>query len=154
MLKILTDNHPILKQVAVPIQTITPELRQLASDMFATMHLSNGIGLAAPQVGESIRLLVFDCVQHTYNSMDSGFLFNPEIIEKSEETKVDKEGCLSYPGITCQVERNLRIKVKFIDLAGKEQVRVYSGLAARVVQHELDHLNGITMQDRENDSSN
>lgn len=145
----MTDNHPILKQIAKSVQTITPELRKLASDMFTTMHLSNGIGLAAPQIGESIRLVVFDCVAHTYNAMDSGFLFNPEIIEKSEETKVDKEGCLSYPGIACQVKRSLRIKVKFTDIAGKEQVRSYSGLAARVVQHEIDHLDGITMQDRE-----
>ncbi len=148
MLKILKDKE-LLPKRSIPVLEVTPELRKLASELFAKMLLSNGLGLSAPQVGRYICLITFDCVQYTMNAMDSGYMFNPEIIETSERTAVDKEGCLSYPGEFCNVNRNLEIVVKYIDLSNKEVVRSYSGLAARIIQHEIDHLNGITMKDRE-----
>ena len=149
MLRILKDNHPILKQVAEPVKEITPELKKLATNMLATMRIENGVGLAAPQVGESICLIVFDCVNTTFNANDSGIMFNPKILETSKEVKTDIEGCLSYPGETCKVTRPVKIKVEYLDLAGRTMVRSFSGLSARIVQHEMDHLLGVTMQDRE-----
>ena len=96
-----------------------------------------------------ICLIVFDCVNYTFSAMDSGYLFNPEIIERSEETTVDKEGCLSYPGDYCIVKRPTWIKVRYLNLANKEVEQIYTGLSARIICHEIDHLNGITMYDRE-----
>jgi peptide deformylase len=81
--------------------------------------------------------------------MDSGYMFNAEIIETSDRVAVDKEGCLSFPGEFCAVNRNTEIVVKYIDLSNREVVRSYSGLAARILQHEIDHLQGVTMKDRE-----
>ena len=149
MLKILVDDHPILRKTAEPVATVTPDLRTFAAKLMATMVLNRGLGLAAPQVGRSIRLIVFDCIKYTFKPNDNGFMFNPEIIESSEETEVGPEGCLSYPKLTCQVRRNKTIKVKYLDLSNKEVVRSYTGLAARVVQHEIDHLNGVVMKMRE-----
>lgn len=146
---ILKDDHPILKQVAEPVTQVTPELRQLAAEMMATMHLKGGVGLAAPQIGESIRLIVFDCINETNNAMNSGWLFNPEIIEVSEETDIEKEGCLSYRGLWVEVERPKKIKVKYIGLDGSQRVQKYTGIAARVISHEVEHLNGITLKDHE-----
>lgn len=145
-LTIYKDDHPILKKKAVKIDNITPALRLLAANMMATMHLKSGVGLAAPQVGESIQLIVFDVVAETMNSMDSGFLFNPEIIEKDGKT-LEKEGCLSYPGLWVPIERSEKIKVQFMDISGRKRVETYKGIAARVIQHEIDHLNGVTIKD-------
>jgi len=150
ILRILKDKD-LPKIPAKEIEKITPELRTLASYMMGTMQFYKGVGLAGPQIGENIRLIVFDCVNITMNSMDSGFLFNPEIIEASEECSIAEEGCLSYPKTFVKVKRNLKIKVKYIDIAGRPMVRSYSGLAARIVQHEIDHLEGITFLDREED---
>lgn len=149
MLKILTDDHPTLRKIAEPVATVTPDLRTFAAKLMATMVLNRGLGLAAPQVGRSIRLIVFDCIKYTYKPGDNGFMFNPEIVESSEETEVGPEGCLSYPKLTCKVRRNKNITVKYLDLANKEVVRSFTGLAARVVQHEIDHLNGIVMGDKD-----
>ena len=82
------------------------------------------------------------------NALDSGFLFNPEIVEQGDESSIADEGCLSFPKKFCKVKRKKTIKVKYIDIAGRPMVRVYKGLAARVIQHEIDHLNGITMLQR------
>lgn len=112
------------------------------------MMLSKGIGLAAPQIGRGICLIVFDCVQYTHSAKDSAYMFNPEIIEHSLEEEVSEEGCLSYPGEYCEVPRFESITVKYLDLNNQEVVRSYSGLAARVIQHECDHLLGITMQEK------
>lgn len=150
ILRILKDSQ-LSTEPSTKVDIVTPELRQFAAVMMGTMQFSKGVGLAAPQVGENIRLIVFDCVNITMNSMDSGFMFNPEIIESSDECSIADEGCLSFPKVFVKVKRNLKIKVKYIDIAGRPMVRSYSGLAARVIQHEIDHLNGITMLDREED---
>lgn len=148
MLKILRHQELLTKR-SIPVLEVTPELRRFAAEMFAKMQLSQGVGLSAPQVGRYICFIVFDCVNHSMNAMDSGYMFNPEIIESSAECNVDKEGCLSFPGEYCDVARADKITVKYIDLSNKEVVRSYKGLAARIIQHEIDHLNGLTMYDRE-----
>lgn len=150
ILKILKDKD-LPKTPAEPIESVVPNLRAFAAVLMGTMQFLKGIGLSAPQVGENIRVIVFDCVNITMNAMDSGFLFNPEIIESSDDSSIEEEGCLSYPKTFVKVKRNLKITVKFIDIANRPMVRSYSGLAARIIQHEIDHLNGITMIDREED---
>lgn len=132
--------------MAKPVGTVDADLRLLASNMMATMHINKGVGLAAPQIGESIRLIVFDVVSHSMNAKDSAFMFNPEIIEEAGK-KVDKEGCLSYPGLWVDIERPENIKVKFMDIAGRQREENYTGVAARVIKHEIEHLNGITIED-------
>ena len=148
VLRILKDSQ-LPTTPAKPVETVTSELRQFAAIMMGTMQAAKGVGLAAPQVGENIRLIVFDCVNITMNAMDSGFMFNPEIVDSSDECTIAKEGCLSFPKVFVDVKRNKSIKVKYVDIAGRGMVRSYSGLAARVIQHEIDHLNSITMLDRE-----
>lgn len=146
-MKILKDRE-LSKTASDPIKEVTQELRLLAANMMATMILNNGIGLAACQVGKNLRLIVFDCATLTGNIYDSGFLFNPLIIDKSEETNFMLEGCLSFPKEYIGVVRHNKIKVEFLDLSGKTVVKEYGGLASRIVQHEIDHLNGITMHTR------
>ena len=124
------------------------DLRSLASNMMATMHLAKGVGLAAPQVGESVRLIVFDVINHSMDAHDSQFMFNPEIVEESGNI-LDKEGCLSYPGLWVEIGRPDKIKVKFVDLSGRDREEEYTGVAARVIKHEIEHLDGITIGDYE-----
>lgn len=128
------------------MEIVDADLKKLAANMMATMHLSKGVGLAAPQVGESIRLIVFDVVSHSMNAMDSQFMFNPEIVEQ-EGAETDEEGCLSYPDLWVEIERPLKIKVKYMDISGRSRENTYTGAAARVIVHEVDHLNGITIDD-------
>lgn len=151
ILKILKDKQLPPGVVSQPVIVIDAEMRAFAACLMGTMQYYKGVGLAAPQVGENFRLIVFDCVNITMNSMDSAFMFNPEIIESSEDSSIAEEGCLSYPKTFVKVKRNLKVTVKFIDIAGRPVIRSYSGLAARIVQHEIDHLEGITMIDREED---
>lgn len=150
ILKILKDKD-LPNTPSSIIEKITPELRSLAAYMLGTMQYYKGVGLAAPQIGENIRLIVFDCINITMNAMDSAIMFNPEIIDNGEEQTVAQEGCLSFPKVFVNVKRNKTIKVKYIDIAGRGMVRSYSGLAARIIQHEIDHLNAVTMLDREED---
>lgn len=147
ILRILKDRE-LPTAPAKAVETVTPELRAFATYMMGTMQYNKGVGLAAPQVGENLRIIVFDCINITMNALDSGFLFNPEIVEQGDESSIADEGCLSFPKKFCKVKRKKTIKVKYIDIAGRPMVRVYKGLAARVIQHEIDHLNGITMLQR------
>jgi len=142
-LKLVKPNDPILHQVAEQVKEVTPQLQFLAINMLATMQLNNGIGLAAPQIGKSISLIVFD-VYGEY-----GYMFNPEIVLSSKELEQGTEGCLSFPNEFCEVIRSTEVTVKYLDLSNKIVVRSFKGIAARVLQHELDHLRGITMHDRE-----
>ncbi len=144
-LKILKDEE--LERVhSDSVDKVTPELRQLAIDMMVSMLENKGIGLAAPQVGKYVRLLVFDCINITSNSNDMGFMFNHEIMNADGE-QVGPEGCLSLPGVTCTVKRYKTIKVKYLGLDNKPAYKILHGLAARVVQHEIDHLSGTLMTD-------
>lgn len=161
VLEILKYPDARLRKKGVAVPSVTPELKQLAENMIETMYAENGIGLAAPQVGESIRLLVID----TRPSDDDGnptqegltdlekqvqqpiVIFNPEIQVAKEKTTYD-EGCLSVPGFFETVERAKYVEVKGLDINGQEFTIKTDGLLAICLQHEMDHLEGKLFIDR------
>jgi peptide deformylase len=147
---------PLLRQKGEPIATITEEIKQLALDMIETMDAHNGIGLAAPQVGQALRLFVLRRYIHQPDdswslSTDVKVYINPKILDHSKETDVQEEGCLSIPGLRLQVARPLRIKIEATDLEGKTFVEEIEGYNARVIFHENDHINGVLFIDRVSD---
>lgn len=143
---------PILRRKADPIEEITPDIRKLADEMIETMDASNGIGLAAPQIHHSIRLFIMRTpIESEEGKVEWGevkVLINPSLSEPSEETWKASEGCLSIPGIRAQVERPQEIAVKYTDLNGTLVRERFKGWAARVFQHEYDHINGVLFVDR------
>ena len=139
--------QPVLRKTAEEIDYETyPNLKELIDNMFETLRRSEGVGLAAPQVGLPIRLFIIDLdVLAEDEPQYKGYLhtfINPEIIEESEETTSMSEGCLSIPGINESVKRPEKILVNYIDENGEEQERWLEGFEARVFQHEYDHLEG------------
>lgn len=152
ILPIVTYDDPVLRQKAAAITENTPELQQLIDDMFDTMYNGQGVGLAAPQIGRSLRLFVTDSDPFTREqpeTEDAGPLtfINPEIISDDGDLISMDEGCLSIPGVREAVKRPDEIKVRFLDRNLKEQERVFTGWMSRVFQHELDHINGILFID-------
>ena len=146
ILKVLTDNEESLKRISTPT-LITEGVRDLVRDMKETMLSLNGIGLAAPQVGVNLRVIVIQTVVIGKLSSPVQEMINPVITSYSSEDVEIEEGCLSIPGEYLRIKRPHRIHVKFQDLSGKYKKWNLKGLEARVVQHELDHLNGILMTD-------
>lgn len=138
--KIVTYGHPVLEKVANPVSEIDDEILDLARDMVLTMHAAPGIGLAAPQVNVSKRVITVD-LSVGENPDDLIILVNPQFIE-TEGEEVSEEGCLSVPGIHENVKRPTRVRVKGLDLKGKERVVDATGQLARVFCHEIDHING------------
>ena len=138
---ILIHPDPRLKKVAAPVADLSDELRVLADDMLETMYDAPGIGLAAPQVGVTSRLLVMDCVKDD-GPRQPFVMFNPEIVSASDEKSVYEEGCLSIPEQYGEVERPAEVEVRWIDRDGKEREELFAGLWATCVQHEFDHLDG------------
>jgi peptide deformylase len=139
-LEIIKYGNPILSRLAQPIKTIDKEILQLAQDMVLTMHAAPGIGLAAPQVSVSKRLITID-LSIGENPEELVVLANPEFLETEGEI-VQEEGCLSVPGIQEKVKRPVRVRVKGIGLRGEERIIEATGLLARVFCHEIDHING------------
>ena len=139
---ILIHPDPRLKKVVAPVTAITDDLRRLADDMLETMYAAPGIGLAAPQVAAMTRMLVMDCVKDEDASPEPMVLINPQVIWSSEELSVYDEGCLSIPDQYAEVERPASVKVRWMDLDGKEVQAHFDGLWATCVQHEIDHLDG------------
>lgn len=142
MLELVKSTHPALTKTADTIPEVTDAIRELAADMLALMHSSRGIGLAAPQVGHSIRMFVVN-VGDGYDRV----CINPSIIEYSSETSSAMEGCLSFPGVMVNVTRPITIVAQYTNLEGKTVTRQLDGLAARCYQHELDHLLGKCIVD-------
>ncbi|RMD59031.1 peptide deformylase [Candidatus Parcubacteria bacterium] len=145
ILPILTDGHPVLRQVSCLIQQDEikkPKIKNLIADMKVTMQKNDGIGLAAPQVGENLRLIVVNTKEGIL------CLINPLITKKSWRKETAEEGCLSLPGIFCQVKRSRNITCRFQDERGKTHSINAKGLLARVIQHEIDHLDGILITDK------
>ena|SRR3989344_727382 len=140
ILKIITIPDPILTQKTDPVKKIDRDIFKLVQDMIETCRAANGIGLAAPQVGLSLRLCVIN-LEHL--GLDPFALINPKIVTKSWKKIEMEEGCLSIPGVFGIVKRPEKITVKAINLAGKENIVKADGLLARVIQHEVDHLDGI-----------
>jgi peptide deformylase len=141
---ILKDDHPTLKKAAEPVAVFDQKLKDTAARMIATMIKAGGIGLAAPQVGILKRIIVMAVPSPTGIKGFPKVLVNPKIIGKSEKTITGPEGCLSYPGKTYSVERNESLIVKYQDVHGNFKQEMFEGLSSVCVQHELDHLNGIT----------
>ena len=146
--EILKFPDPRLKQVANPVETITDELRELAQDMCEAMYDEPGIGLAAPQVGEALRLFVIDTEWNDEDTeRNAEVLINPEFIKKEGKTTWE-EGCLSVPDYTAEVERASEVTVRALNLEGEEVTYECTGLKAICMQHENDHLDGILFIDR------
>jgi len=143
MLKIETGkDNPILRKKASAVVKITKKTNELIRDMHETMIEANGVGLAAPQVGISERIVLI-----TLDNKKILPLLNPEIMDFSEEREWGEEGCLSLPNQWGQVERATDVIVRFMDLKGQTITMKFSGFEAREIQHELDHLNGILFTD-------
>ena len=145
-LKLYEYPHPILKQKAQPAGKVDDEMRKLLDDMLETMYECGGCGLAAPQVGISKRIVVIDTA-HEDEEPRPLFLVNPEIVWHSDEKKICEEGCLSVPGMRAEVERPAAVKVKYVDYDGEEQELSSDDFLAVVLQHEIDHLDGILFID-------
>ncbi|MHA7875651.1 peptide deformylase [Roseivivax sp.] len=139
---IILHPDPRLKKVCPPVEAVTDELRELADDMLETMYDAPGIGLAAPQIGQMLRLIVLDCVKDEDAEPRPIVMFNPEILSASEETGTYEEGCLSIPEQFAEVERPTEVTVTWLDRDGARQEEHFDGLWATCVQHEIDHLNG------------
>ena len=153
--EITTYGNPILKKKAVPVEKIDDSIKQLAKDMLDTMYSSNGLGLAAEQVGRTEAICVIDLPSSldvdevTEQRVNPGvkmpvILVNP-VITKMEGTQIGQEGCLSFPEIFVSIKRAAQVEVKYKCLSGKDEVLSVSGLLARTVQHEVDHLNGVLL---------
>ncbi len=152
ILPIVAYGNPILRMIAKKIEPDHPDIKELVEDMFETMYHSNGLGLAAPQIDQSLQLFVIDAdvLKEDYPEAE-GFkrvVINPEILEESEEEWEFDEGCLSLPGINEVVIRPSAIKVRYFDQDFNEIIEDLDGITARVFQHEFDHLQGKVFTDR------
>lgn len=136
----------VLRRRAEPVEVIDDSLRKLAADMIETMYTQEGVGLAAPQVGVSKRMFVYDNVTVPYGT-DPKVLINPEIVEMEGKVR-GEEGCLSIPEIKDLVDRAEKVTVAGQDLDGNELEIQADGMAARIFQHEIDHLDGVLFVDR------
>ncbi|OPZ63900.1 MAG: Peptide deformylase [Firmicutes bacterium ADurb.Bin506] len=141
ILKIRTEGDPVLRMKAKPVTQIDDTMRKLASDMLETMYAAPGVGLAAPQVGELVRLVVIDVGD------GPEVLFNPEIVSFTGEA-VDVEGCLSIPGMQGMVKRAAHVVVTADDRYGRKIRLAGGGMLAKALQHEIDHLDGILYVDK------
>ena len=137
LLEIKKAGDPVLKEICAPVEKIDKQLKKLMDDMAETMYESNGVGIAAPQIGKAIRLVIIDC-QDEHGLRE---LINP-VITFREGTETDTECCLSAPDIYGEVDRAAKVKVEFTNRRGKKQRVTATGLLARCIQHELDHLEG------------
>ena len=135
-----------LRAKAKPVGAATGDaVRDLSAKMLTTMYAAPGIGLAAPQVGEMLRLVVIDLQKD--DARDPLVLVNPEIVAESDELATREEGCLSLPGQYAEVTRPARVKVRYLDLTGAKREIEGEGLLSACLQHEIDHLNGVLFVD-------
>jgi peptide deformylase len=146
LLPIIVAPDPRLKVKAKPVKQVDDRIRRLLDDMIDTMHAAPGIGLAAPQVGEPLRLLVVDIAREDEKPAPLKVI-NPEIAWASEETQPWEEGCLSLPDQFADVERPKEVKVRYLDESGKQQELHATGLLSVCLQHEMDHLEGTLFVD-------
>ena len=146
ILPIYTYGQPVLRKEAEAIDNDYPQIRELVDNMFETMHKADGVGLAAPQIGLSIRLFVIDSdgIAKTYPECKDfkRVMINPLITQRSDETIALEEGCLSFPGTHEKVMRPVGIQVEYMDENFEKHDEHLEGFVARIVQHELEHLDG------------
>lgn len=156
ILPIVAYGDPVLKKKGLEIDAQFPDLKKIIEDMFETMYAAKGVGLAAPQIGKSIRLFIVDAKPFAkddeYKGQDlSNFkkvFINPTIQEESGEKWIFNEGCLSIPDVRWDVERMPNIRIHYFDEQFIEKVEALSGIVARVIQHEYDHIEGKLFLDR------
>lgn len=147
---VIAYGDPVLKRPAEPVAKEHPELQKLIDDMFETMYNANGVGIAAPQIGKSIRLFIVDGSAFEDEPDMENFkqtYINPQLLEADGEPWAYEEGCLSIPNVRQDVNRPERIRIKYFDRDWKAQEDVLEGLKARIVQHEFDHIEGILFTD-------
>jgi peptide deformylase len=156
-----TLNNPILRQKARPVKTIDAELQELIDNMIETMREANGVGLAGPQVDQPLRLTVVETLPKedddgnlVEGSRELFVLINPKIVSKSRKMVDGVEGCLSIPGWIGEASRHERIRVRALDRHGNKIRLRLNGWSARIVQHEIDHLDGVLFIDRLTASEN
>jgi peptide deformylase len=137
---------PILRTVSKPVERVDAPLQKLADDMLATMYDAPGIGLAAIQVGEPLRMLVIDLAKEDETPAPLVFI-NPQVLGSSDERSVYEEGCLSIPDYYAEVERPATVRVSYLDRDGKTKEIEADGLLATCLQHEIDHLDGVLFID-------
>ena len=147
LLEIRTYPDPVLKKVAEPVVEFGPELARLVRDMAETMYASDGVGLAAPQVGVSRRLIILDVGSGEERGKQVLVLANPEIVSREGEVQWE-EGCLSLPSVSLKMRRSARVVVRGQDLEGGEVEVEGDELLAVALQHEIDHLDGLVLFDR------
>jgi len=146
---IIAYGHPVLRKVGKEIDPDPAEIQKLVEEMFETMHFAQGIGLAAPQVGKSLRMFIADASAMDDEDMQDfkKVFINPEILEEYGDDYAFEEGCLSIPGIREDVIRAEKIRIRYLDEKLKEHEEVFDGMKARIIQHEYDHINGILFTD-------
>jgi peptide deformylase len=143
---IITIPDPVLRKEAEPVERVDDELRKLMDDMLDTMYDAPGVGLAAPQIGILRRVIVMDASKDE-DEKSPIVMANPRILERSEELRVHEEGCLSIPEVTAEVERPATARVAYLDREGKPQEAELEDIWSTIVQHEIDHLNGVLFID-------
>jgi len=131
----------VLEKKALEVKNIDNKMKSFVNNMFDTMYENNGVGLAAPQVNQSLQILVMDCSSKD-NTFDRKVLINPKIINQSDDYKEYEEGCLSFPDHYFSVSRPESLNVSFIDIEGNKKENFFHGFEAVCVQHEIDHLSG------------
>jgi len=146
-LPIIKLPDPILREKSLPVETVDESTRAFLNDMLETMYAAPGIGLAAVQVGVLRRMLVIDIARGEDEPKKPLMLINPEIVLKGETPRVHEEGCLSIPEMYAEVERPALVRVRYVDIEGKQREEDFEDLLATVVQHEIDHLNGTLFID-------
>ncbi len=147
---IVVIGNPVLRQKAQKIIRFDEDFRKLTARMFKAMYEggeTGGVGLAAPQIGISLAVFVYDIGDR------SGVMANPKIVAHSDETEVEEEGCLSIPGVYGPVRRYKWIVVEYQDIRGRKKKERFEGFSARVIQHEMDHLDGVLFVDKIEDWS-
>lgn len=150
ILPVYAYGQPVLRQKASEIDKDYPNLQGLIADMFETMYASNGIGLAAPQIGLGIRLFITDGSE-IEDIKPEGFkqvFINPQMIEEFDEKWDYEEGCLSIPQVRADVNRHSKLVLRYFDENWQEHTHEFEGMAARIIQHEYDHIEGILFTDR------
>lgn len=152
ILPIVAYGHPNLRKKTIPVTADFPDLKKLTADMYDTMYASKGVGLAAPQVNQSIRLIVLDISPYVDDYPEAGdfktVLINPQILSEEGEEWMFNEGCLSVPEIREDISRKPDIHITYYDEHFNFHDKHFSGIIARVIQHEYDHLEGVLFVDR------
>ena len=152
ILPVVAHGHPVLKQVGVDFEKTDPALPQLILDMFETMYASSGVGLAGQQVGQTKRIFVIDATPFAEDGEDTaGFrkvFINPRITGFNGDEIPFEEGCLSFPGLREVVERPEKVRIQYYDENWNFHDEEHSGVVARIIQHEYDHVEGVVFVDR------